>query len=62
MDCLRDISINTLHKGGGDDDDNIIIIIIIIIQVLVLKIIASKFLSLLDKTDENLWIRGRNVQ
>jgi hypothetical protein len=48
-----------MHKGYDDDK---IIIIIIIIQVLVLKIIASKFLSLLDKTDENLWIRGRNVQ
>ena len=29
--CLRNISINTLHKGDDDDDDDIIIIIIIII-------------------------------
>jgi len=40
----------------------VVVVVVVVIQVLALKIIASKFLSLLDKIDENLWIRGRKVQ
>jgi len=32
--CLRNISINILHKGEDDDDDIIIIIMIIIIIII----------------------------
>ena len=31
--CLRNISINILHKGDNDDDDNNVIIVIIIIII-----------------------------
>ena len=35
MVCLRNICINTLHKGDDDDDDIIVIIIIIIIIIII---------------------------
>jgi hypothetical protein len=35
MVCLRNICINTLHKGDDDDDDIIVIVIIIIIIIII---------------------------
>ena len=43
MVCLRNICINTLHKGDDDDDDDNNIIIVIII--LVLNVAMSLFLK-----------------
>ena len=42
IDCLRNISLDTMHKGDiedddDDDDDDIIIIIIIIINIIIIK-------------------------
>ena len=33
MVCLRNISVNTLHKGDDDDDDDDVMIIITIILI-----------------------------
>jgi uncharacterized membrane protein affecting hemolysin expression len=44
MVCLRNISVNTLHKGDTEDDDDMMMIMMMMMIIIIIIIIMSKIL------------------